>query len=47
MRDSVEHERSDTVSGIALWAALTAAAMAGAVLGIAVLALVSAGKEER
>lgn len=47
MRDYVEHERSDHVSGLALWAALTAAAMVGAVLGIAVLALVSAGKEER
>ena len=47
MRDYVEHERSDHVSGLALWAALTVAAMAGAVLGIAVLALVSAGEEER
>ena len=47
MLDYVEHEGSDSVSGITLWAALTAAAMVGAVLGIAVLALVNAGKEER
>ena len=47
VRDSVENERSDYVSGIALWAALTAAAMAGAVLGVMVMALVSAGEEER
>ncbi len=44
VRDSVEHERSDSVSGLALWAALTVAAMAGAVLGIMVMALVSAGR---
>ena len=47
MRDSVEHEGRDYVSGLALWAALTAAAMAGAVLGVMVMALVSAGEEER
>lgn len=38
------NDGSDYVSGLALWAALTAAAMVGAVLGIAVLALVNAGR---
>ena len=41
----MEHERRDYASGLALWAALTAAAMVGAVLGVMVMALVSAGRE--